>query len=260
MKEVFSAISDRFKTPYYGYVCLAFFALNWQAIYLLILGEGKPSTKLSAFDTQTSLYSLLVCPLLIGLVISLLNPWVKVLFAWVEKVPRSRYSDMMSDEEHSKAIYQNKLKQQRNRAEKLDEERLINRAVMDEFVKDLDDGELKEQLVSKLDGLRQRSDYVENNLAEKYRTYDFDAYESALLKELSVKGASTLRFQDNEILIGSAPLRLERRNYAKEFTKFKEAALSLTAKNIFEKEHYKNTFEYSLTGFGWDVLDNMYGS
>ena len=51
MNDVIDAINTRFKSPYFGYAVLAFFALNWRGIFLLSATEGDPASRLEAFDS-----------------------------------------------------------------------------------------------------------------------------------------------------------------------------------------------------------------
>ncbi|MFT7880687.1 MAG: hypothetical protein ABXS91_09875, partial [Sulfurimonas sp.] len=70
MDEIVDAITSRFKSPYFGYALLAFFALNWRGIFLLAVTDGSPQDRLAAFDSVTDTYTLILFPLLTGALVA----------------------------------------------------------------------------------------------------------------------------------------------------------------------------------------------
>ena len=77
MNEVFEALNSRIKAPYFGYAILAFFALNWRGIFLLVVDDSEPVNRLALFDSETSFWTLLVFPLLVGAVVAASAQWLK---------------------------------------------------------------------------------------------------------------------------------------------------------------------------------------
>ena len=90
MKDIIDAVSSRIKTPYFGYAVLAFFALNWRGIFLLVVMTGSPQERLVAFDSATNQYTLLVLPLLVGALVAASTSWVQYVFE-VISVPSHDY-------------------------------------------------------------------------------------------------------------------------------------------------------------------------
>ncbi|MBE4267628.1 hypothetical protein HJ071_24005 [Vibrio parahaemolyticus] len=85
MKEVVEAVNARLKAPYFGYAILAFIALNWRGFFVLVLTEGTPEDKLALFDTHTDIYTLVIYPLVIGVVVAGTAHWLKYFFGCIEK-------------------------------------------------------------------------------------------------------------------------------------------------------------------------------
>jgi hypothetical protein len=66
MKKVLEAISNRMKAPYFGYSILAFIVLNWREVFLRMTSKKEPADRLALFELETSVWTLVVYPLLIG--------------------------------------------------------------------------------------------------------------------------------------------------------------------------------------------------
>lgn len=256
MKDVLSAINERIKTPYYGYALLAFLALNWKPLFLLAFSDGKAEERIAVFDSQTSFYSLLILPLLIGLTISLANPWIRLLFARIEKTPRKRYSCIISDEEHDKIVYQNKLKDQRNAAEKLEEEQLINRAINDNKISEINNPDVKRKVKNEIEAKRRSNDFS-NQIS--LTSNNVTPHESNLLKELWEHGTGMVSDTGSDIKIKHFSLIPEDSTHEKEYEFFKEAISSLVSEGIFKRE--KNPgghLLYKLTTRGWDTIESLF--
>lgn len=87
MNDVKDAVIDRIKSPYIGYMLFAFVSLNWKAFFILYSLEGNPVYRLAVFNHCTDIYSLLVYPMLIGIGIAILSPWIKWAFTKISETP-----------------------------------------------------------------------------------------------------------------------------------------------------------------------------
>lgn len=249
MKEVFSAINDRIKTPYYGYALLAFFALNWRAIFVLFVSKGSASERLAAFDSKTSTIELIFLPLFIGLCISLLNPWLKVLFSWIEKKPRQLYADRISDEEHYKLKYQIKLKTERDALEKVEEEKLISRAKRDSEVETIENESVKEKLKSDIKDIRKDSS---DSKSDVYSS--LTSPELKLMKIFMEQNTGTSYDDDKHIKIGTKTIGTGV-NGEEEYAVIKGALNSLYLKNLMHIDYSHHPVKHALNGDGWALID-----
>ena len=158
MQEVIEALNDRIKSPYFGYSILAFFALNWRAIFLLIATKGTPEERILAFDSKSGLLSLFVYPLLVGAIVAIASPWLKYAFTRLAKKPIGLFDsaqlEIENDRLEKKANYE-------YRSAKLAAERekeLIQRAQRDEEIANIEDQETQEKLKNKIHSVRKLRD------------------------------------------------------------------------------------------------------
>jgi len=251
MKEVFTAINDRIKTPYYGYALLAFFALNWRAVFVLFFSKGNAAERLAAFDSNTSFLNLLVLPLLIGLFISLINPWLKVLFSWIEKKPRQIYTNTISDEEHSKLKYQIKLKVERDALEKAEEDKLISRAKRDSEIESIENESVKQKLKSDIEEVRNNSTHLKVENLNSLTKGEID-----LLNIFKEQRTGTTIDDGDRISIGDF-LVGDGANGEEMYAKTKGAIESLLLKKLMYYESRMHPIKCKLNSDGWDAIDGL---
>lgn len=191
MNDIIEAISARIKAPYFGYALLAFIALNWRGIFLLATTPGSPQVRLEAFDSMTSLTSLIIWPLVVGAVIALCSPWIKFTFAYLSRRPFEYIDNLHLDAEHKKTIRRTEL--ERSRAELFagKETELIERAKRDEEVLQIKDESLQEQLRTELELLRKERDRMSHGLYSS-ETVQLSPTEKELLKLAAESGSGTI--------------------------------------------------------------------
>lgn len=164
MKELVDAISTRIKSPYFGYVILAFFAMNWRGIFLLLFTNSNPQDRLSAFDSLTNVWSLLFVPLAIGALVAATAPWILYVFEYISQKPFELTDSLRLEAEHKALIKQAQLEQSRTEIFSIRESELIQRAKRDEEVANIADEEAKEKLQSEIDELRRARDRLSSEV------------------------------------------------------------------------------------------------
>ena len=90
MKEVFEAFNSRLKSPVFGYFILAFIAFNWKAIFYLFASSSEVAERFKYFDDNTRTSSLLINPLIVGILGAIFYPWVNLFFIWMIRRPIER--------------------------------------------------------------------------------------------------------------------------------------------------------------------------
>jgi len=251
MKEVFTAINDRLKTPYYGYALLAFLALNWRAIFVLFVFKGNAAERLAAFDSNTSFVKLLIMPLLIGLFVSLINPWLKVLFSWIEKKPRQIYANTISDEEHNKLKYQIKLKIERDALEKVEEDKLISRAKRDSEIESIENESVKQKLKSEIEEVRSSNANSKTNNLNTLTKGEIE-----LLTICKEQRSGTTIDDGHRISIGDLLIG-EGKDGEELYAKTKGAIESLLSKGLMYYESKLHPVTCKLNSNGWEAIDNL---
>ena len=154
MQDVIDTVSERFKSRYFGYVVLAFFGLNWRAIFLLSFTEGTPSERLDAFDCESSFLSLFILPLFIAALVSGISPWIRWVFLWLSKRPIELIDTMEIERESERLRFKEEAEQRRASLAASREQELIDRAKRDDEIESILDEEKQEILREQIRAVR----------------------------------------------------------------------------------------------------------
>lgn len=262
MKDVIDAVSSRIKTPYFGYAVLAFFALNWRGIFLLVTTAGSPQERLAAFDTVTNNYTLLVLPLLAGAVVAASTSWIQYIFGIIARKPSGLIDNLYLEAEHKKTIRQAELEQSRSDLFAVKEKELIDRAKRDEEVAGIEDDAAKERLAAQIESLRQERDQLSAQLKNQPTIGKPSAH--TLSKEAIeiIKAAS--ESENGTIIramsIGERTVQAGEKSFgfesSREFAKYDAALDELIKKNLVKALGAKGEV-FELTSNGWQVADAL---
>lgn len=160
MDDIAEAIKKRLDSPLLGYFSLALVAINWKAIFYLIVQNGDVQARIAYFETHTSGYSLLLWPLLASIAFNTLYPWVVLGFSWLTAAPILRQEKLRAQAEHNLLLIKKDLEDARTRLFASAEAELIARAKRDEEVQDISSEEVRSRLQAELESLRaQRDDF-----------------------------------------------------------------------------------------------------
>lgn len=78
---------QRVRSPLIGSVALSFLAINWQPIFFVIFADVPVLERFSYFDCETSIVTLVLLPVLVGLLIGLATPFVNYFGSRIAKNP-----------------------------------------------------------------------------------------------------------------------------------------------------------------------------
>jgi len=156
MNEVLDAIKTRIKSPYFGYATLAFFALNWRAIFLLVATEAEPIARLAAFDSVTSYWSLVILPLFAGAVVAASTHWLRYLFLLIAEKPLDLIENSNLKAEHRRSLRHAELEESRVNLTATKEKELIERAKRDEKIAEITDESKKKELENQIGEIRKK--------------------------------------------------------------------------------------------------------
>lgn len=260
MKDVIDAVSSRIKTPYFGYAVLAFFALNWRGIFLLVTTTGSPQERLAAFDTVTNNYTLLVLPLFAGAVVAASTSWIQYIFGVISRKPSGLIDNLYLEAEHKKTIRQAELEQSRSDLFAVKEKELIDRAKRDEEVAGIEDDAAKERLAAQIESLRQERDQLSAQLKNQStigkpsaNTLSKEAIE--IIKAASESESGTIIRPRS---IGERTVQAGEKTFGSEnsrdFAKYDAALDELIKKNLVKALGAKGEV-FELTSNGWQVAD-----
>jgi len=178
LKELAETAVDRLKNPALSSIVISFFALNWKALFYVCFANGKsPEQRFQFFDDHTSFLSLLVFPVLVGLLAAIAISLFKVIVALISEHPenwlnqsRRRNQHRLKlaeqkfqlEEEKQKRIAERnqeaveiKAKQERQKAiieeQKLREEAILAAAEIDRQVNEIDNQIAREEAIKKIE-------------------------------------------------------------------------------------------------------------
>lgn len=245
MNDVFDAISTRLKSPYFGYAILAFFALNWRGIFLLAISEGDPSSRLQAFDSVTSHWSIFVFPLIVGAIVAASSQWLKYVFLLIAKKPLELIENSNLEADHKRAIRQSELEQLRAQISAARESELIERAKRDESIAQISDESKKKELEKKIEEIRRERDVNISDRAKELIKAAASEQNGTILKPRTI-GDQVIHAGQESFGKGS------RRDYAAY-----DAALSELLSKGYVKSMGGKGDVFELTHQGWELADSF---
>lgn len=260
MKDVIDAVNSRIKVPYFGYAILAFFALNWRGIFLLFATEGTAHERLAAFDSTTSALTLLVLPLIFGVIVAASAHWVQLIFCLISRRPSGLIDNLYLEAEHKKTIRQTELEQSRSDLFAVKEKELIDRAKRDEEVAGIENDEAKEKLAAQLESLRRERDQLSKQLEDqntvgKPTGYSLSKAAGEILKAASESSNGTII---KPKIMGSRTIQAGSKSFgadnSRDFSKYDAALEELVASGLVKPQGVKGE-TFFLTHEGWQVAD-----
>ncbi|HFD31677.1 MAG TPA: hypothetical protein ENJ28_03030 [Gammaproteobacteria bacterium] len=258
MKEIVDAIGTRIKSPYFGYAVFAFIALNWRALFILLLSDVSPQERILEFNNETSIWTLLVLPLSFGFIVALSSPWLRLFFESVSRKPFELTDTLKLEAQHKNTIKQAELEQSRSNLFAIKEKELIERAKRDEEVAEITDEETKERLSQELEQLRKERDKLSSELSNRKNKSD----PLSDLLELSNKAAKLLleaaKDKNGTIMVsntlGGRSFQVGSETFGKEnsreFSKYEEGLEELVTFGFVKERGGKGEI-FELTNKGW---------
>jgi hypothetical protein len=142
LKEAVEAWLHRVRAPILGYTLLAGLVINWKPLWALLFADVDVFSKFLYFDLRTDYWTLIVLPLLVGVLSALVTPWIALAGAYMVRLPARLQVELQEDARHEAVI--RKIKRQaeeeaaRENALAAKENALIERAKRDAAAGDVD--------------------------------------------------------------------------------------------------------------------------
>ena len=151
LKDIISALNGRLRSHFFGSVFLAFVGTNWKVLFYLIFANRPVRAKFLYFDENTDICSLLIVPVVIGLIIAPASPWIKFVGAYIATLPTRKLFNLQDAEKIKRQIYEltlsADLEEAAARLEKASEVRKIEAAKRLEEAADVTE-EVKQEIVA----------------------------------------------------------------------------------------------------------------
>ena len=255
MKEIFEAVSTRIKAPYFGYAVLAFLALNWRAIFLLIVTDAPPAFRLEAFDKATSPARLYLYPLLAGAVVTVVTPWVRYIFSRISKRPYSLLDGINLEAEHASTLKKTELERSRAAFFAAKEQELIDQAKRDAEVRTIGDEQVQKEVADRIENLRQERNAIHS--VDKPSTLVLSKEERALLLGAAAdpKG-QIVRMHDGNGHVFVAAERAFGSGSKHAYLEYQEALKSLISKRLVRAINGDAISELTLSGWRTAKAEN----
>ncbi|WP_258807257.1 hypothetical protein [Pseudidiomarina sp. CB1] len=188
--EFLSGISNRLKSPLFGYYLIAALLFNWDSIFFLAMDTGSAENRIAFVKANATFLTTIVFPLLVAIGYVLINPWVQFLLAKIAVKPISLEHQVRLQSEHDLLLKKQELEEARNDLEKkrrsrleTQEEELISRAKRDEELKSITDDDVRETVKQELEKLR-----VAAEKTFKPEPKKLDSNELQILRKLGSQG------------------------------------------------------------------------
>ena len=110
LTNLWNAWLQRMRAPFIGSITLSFIAINWQPIWYLLFTNEPVSRKFSYFNLHTSLSTLIIDPVIIGMSLALASPWLRLVGTWWTQLPTLRLKKIQANREHDIKIHHEYLK------------------------------------------------------------------------------------------------------------------------------------------------------
>lgn len=160
LKEVYEAWGARIKSNIFGSIIVAFCLVNWRALFFPVFEDAKAVEKFAFFDAQTTVLTLYVWPMFLGLFVALVLPYANNCAHWYVSKPVSAMRSRDDERAHERLLKKNAWLLERNREQELLEQGIIEAAKRDEEVSEIADPELKASTEEKI--MRARFSMNEN--------------------------------------------------------------------------------------------------
>ncbi len=153
-RDIYDSISQRLRSPFWGYILVSFIFLNWKPLYFLFFADVSVLEKFSYFDETASYASLFALPVLLGVAVALLAPYVSNFGSWWAQEPTAKRRLREIDLAHQLASKKGELLAERDKQRHIVERALLEGAQLDQEAKSLDD-DVREELQSKIGQVRE---------------------------------------------------------------------------------------------------------
>lgn len=196
LKSVFDAWDQRIRSPILGSAILAHFAINWKPYLILIWADGPIRSRIAEFEGVTSLLTLYLLPVGLGVGLGIAMPWVSWFGAVFANKPTKKLREIraqqafelriseinrsMEEEKKQKELYEasKETESAKAEAEKVVDLRRIARAERAESAENLVDGAAAEVIRESLEV--ERAEHREHQLKERVRNLSQEKKETIL--------------------------------------------------------------------------------
>ncbi|WP_417812660.1 hypothetical protein [Thalassospira alkalitolerans] len=266
--SVFEAWSERIRSPILGSIAIVYLLLNWQPLFYVFFGKVSVLERFQYYNCQPSRWKLLdylpnetlrsyiwsATPILLGLTLAFLLPWVRYYGATLAKSANAKLSTLQENEASRKRIREyKKEKEEVDAKAALDASREEAQLAKERRTKQAE--EIGEGASERLQEVR-----ATENSERGVGLQELDDAEQAAIFALGASGSETLlNFTDDSNVELIEDLR-EHMGYQDVFrlqTELQEAALRLAEKGLVTHRAVGRGRVFRLTSDGYSIFDEL---
>jgi|GEM_PF-5075331 len=195
IQELIETTGSKIRSPVLGSVLFSFVVANWKVLFFLSFADKSVIDKFIYFDQNSSFWSLFLIPVVAGLVLSFINPWVKLVALKFTKKPIQNARIEQMKLSHERLMKKQELEEARRSIVASVEEDLIAAAKRDQEILAIENEELREKLQDAVNNARLEGNPDSNNEYEIY-TKEFERLKS-LIKYFEERRETA--YQDSEL-------------------------------------------------------------
>ena len=250
LADLSKAASERLRTPIFVLISLSFIAYNWQPIWYLFFADCPVRQKFLYFDANTSSDSLLLNPIVTGVVLTVLSQvlsqWMQVVGALIARLPSRLMARI-----HTTAYRERKSDEMKFKTNEI----VIQADQMDK----IDQLEAKETLQTKRDEARNN---IGHRLVEELKNRILSETARSLLMEASRdNGEILVSCVDGATTIRAGQICFDSKKNPRGFDQFESAICTLVDFDLIKGDRDEQLFpevkHYKMTFFGKEVSDQL---
>lgn len=170
MKEMLEVFRTRISSPLFGYTVFAFIVINWKCLFYLFASETTALERIKYFEINTTINSLFIFPLILGIVGTIAYPWINFCLLKICSKPTDLINEAQANTEHNHLLKKLAFEKIRAAMKAEEEQQLIEEAKRDNEVESIEDPDVKEKLKYKIENLRSQRDestVINTNISNK---------------------------------------------------------------------------------------------
>lgn len=242
--KFFETISTRLKSPIISATVISFIVVNWKAIFFLLFSNEATLSKFEFFDTNTSLVSIFLVPILSGFTYALIAPWLSYIGALLSKKPTELKTQL-----------QIQSRRKLNEYKSIVEEGIVKKALRDEKVELIEDPTIRAQTKAELEKFRQKLE--ESELEEVKKKLEEAEYQEQqqILNKSSEKQIEKLQKNIEAIKIKTAKSEVELAVLHNALLNEDDASAVKTLKEMIKsREDYINNSDDYISGLEMEII------
>ena len=256
LPNLWNAWLQRIRAPIIGAISLSFIAINWQPIWYLLFADQPVRQKFLFFDANTSISTLIFYPVIVGVLLAMTSPWLRLVGTWWTQFPISRIRRIQSDRDHDQKVHQEYLlkKQAIAATERVEAEADLH-AKQDEAIISAETRRQKATIVGG-DTLKAdlEKDRWQNRLSEIAQTLLSEASrEDGEIQVTSFLGGTRIRAGHFTLPSPDDP-RTSGKDGPRELAKIEAGISELENQNLIRSQNAENTY-FKITELGYEVSD-----